>query len=115
MEAGGGGGGALGAMYESLSFCCGGGGLVRERLGGTSSSLISDCSNGPEMVLPLIVGVTPGVSDEDADEEEESALEDELREVLTMPVGISFLAIVRESALGGSWEGEFDSVDGLES
>jgi hypothetical protein len=48
-------------------------------LGGARSSLKAGCNpTGPEIDLPLIVGVTPGVSDEEAEEDDVSGPDDEL-------------------------------------
>jgi hypothetical protein len=89
------------------------------RPGSTSSSPGGDCSKGPDIVFPFIVGVTPGVSEDDADEEDVSWLEENSNEFFTVPGGISFLAIVfgviPESPLGSRMEEAAESVDRLGS
>ena len=94
VEDAGGAGGALGAIYVSLNWCVGAGGRLGARVGGASSSFEGPFkANGPDMDFPLIVGVTPGVSDEDAEEGEVSAPDEELIELIvffTAPEATSF-------------------------
>jgi hypothetical protein len=75
------------------------------------------------MDRPLMVGVSPGVSDEEADEGDVSASDDELivelMVFLTAPDAISFLGIdlvvPPESILDIGKAERLDSVDGLDS
>jgi hypothetical protein len=90
------------------------GGRFGARVGGANSSFVDFCKfNGPEIDLPFTVGVTPGVSEDEAEEGEVSAPEEELIELIllffTAPVPISFRGIDFGS------EELFDSVEGLES
>ena len=77
---------------------------------------------GPDIGLPFTVGVTPGVSEEEADEGEVSAPEDELIELMvfwTVTGAISFLVIdfvVRPESTLAAGKDEFaDSNEGRES
>jgi hypothetical protein len=78
---------------------------------------------GPEIDLPLTVGVTPGVSEDEADDGDVSAPEEELIELMLLtfavPVPISFRGIdfdvPPESILATGSKELFDSVEGLES
>lgn len=72
--------------------------------------------------MPLIVGVTPGVSEEDADEGEVSGSEDELIELIvffTVPGAMSFraidLVVPPESPLATGMEELADSNEGRDS
>jgi hypothetical protein len=75
------------------------------------------------MLFPLTVGVSPGVSEEESDDGEDSAPDDEDKELLmvffTAPDANSFrgidLAVPPESSLNSGIEESLDSVDCLGS
>src|SRR5450432_4151448 len=92
--------------------------LSTELTGDPSSFSADDCNNGLDIVFPFIVGVLPGVSEDEPEDDCESWPEDEVKVFFTGPEAISFLAIVLvscESTLGGGSEDAVESVDGLES
>jgi hypothetical protein len=94
------------------------------RVGGASSSFTNACRfSGPEILFPLIVGVSPGVSEEESDDGDVSAPEDEPKELLmvffTAPDANSFrgidLDVPPESVLDIGKEESLDSADCLSS
>jgi hypothetical protein len=69
------------------------------------------------MVFPFTVGVTPGVSVDDADEDEVSCPEEKEFEFLLLLVKTSFrtIALPWVSLRGGGTDDAFESIEGLES
>lgn len=76
---------------------------------------MGDCNRGPEIDLPFTVGVTPGVSEDESDDEDVSGSEDELMELFTAPVDISFRAIALAPPDTGGCEELVDSMEGRDS
>lgn len=94
------------------------------RVGGAKSSFTNACRfNGPEILFPLTVGVSPGVSEEESDDGDVSAPEDEPKELLMIffipPVVNSFrgidLDVLLESILDIGKEESLGSTDDLSS